>query len=224
MEQRDTKKVILDAAEHLFAGQGFRGASMRRITGLAGVNLAAVNYHFGSKDALLDAVLERRLLPLNKERMERLSQVKADADGEKRRPRVRDVISAFVEPTLRFKDSGPGAEDFISLVGQALSGEDNTVRRVFFRMIAPLFLHIFDLLREALPEMPEGLLLWRLNFTFGALSHTMRICAKSVHGDFTASAGEEERASQMQMLCAGARTEDLITMLTSFVSAGMEAP
>jgi AcrR family transcriptional regulator len=78
-QQGDTKQRILDAAEHLFALEGFRGTSLRDITGRAGVNLAAVNYHFGSKEALLRAVMERRLIPLNQVRIERLTKVRDSA-------------------------------------------------------------------------------------------------------------------------------------------------
>jgi AcrR family transcriptional regulator len=75
MSAIDTKQKILDCAEKLFALHGFRGTSLRRITAAADVNLAAVHYHFGSKDGLIEAVFERRMEPLNEERMERLQHV-----------------------------------------------------------------------------------------------------------------------------------------------------
>ncbi|MEJ2200328.1 MAG: TetR family transcriptional regulator, partial [Desulfuromonadaceae bacterium] len=79
MGQPDTKERILDAAEELFARQGFHATSLRAITGGAQVNLAAVNYHFGSKDGLLEAVFSRRLTPLNQERQRRLEAVREAA-------------------------------------------------------------------------------------------------------------------------------------------------
>ncbi|MDH5211090.1 MAG: TetR/AcrR family transcriptional regulator, partial [Betaproteobacteria bacterium] len=66
---KETQTRILDAAEELFMQHGFEGASMRMLTAQAGVNLAAVNYHFGSKDALIEAVFRRRLDPMNAERL-----------------------------------------------------------------------------------------------------------------------------------------------------------
>ena len=57
--QPETRDRILDAAERLFVEHGFEGTSMRMITGAANANLAAVNYHFGSKDALIQAVFRR---------------------------------------------------------------------------------------------------------------------------------------------------------------------
>ena len=65
----ETQVRILDAAEELFMQHGFEGASMRMLTARAGVNLAAINYHFGSKDALIEAVFRRRLDPMNVERI-----------------------------------------------------------------------------------------------------------------------------------------------------------
>jgi len=61
----DTRTQILDAAEHLFAERGFRGTSVRAITDLAGANLAAVAYHFGSKAELLAAAARRVIEPIN---------------------------------------------------------------------------------------------------------------------------------------------------------------
>ena len=66
MRRPDTKEIILDTAERLFARSSFSSVSLREITAEAGVNLAAVNYHFGSKDALLLAVFRRRAVDLNR--------------------------------------------------------------------------------------------------------------------------------------------------------------
>src|SRR3546814_17714118 len=82
-----TREIILDTAEALFARQGHDGTSMRQITSEAGVNLAAVNYHFGSKEALVQAVLKRRLAILNQERLRLLDQLEAEAGGEPLKPR-----------------------------------------------------------------------------------------------------------------------------------------
>ena len=74
----DTRKAILDAAERLFADLGFDGASLRKITAKAGVNLAAAHYHFGSKEGLLRAALARRIGPLNEERLKLLDEAESD--------------------------------------------------------------------------------------------------------------------------------------------------
>jgi AcrR family transcriptional regulator len=78
---QDTRERILDVAERLFMARGYEGTSMRMITGEAEVNLAAVNYHFGSKEALLREVFRRRLEWLNRERLRALDELEAQANG-----------------------------------------------------------------------------------------------------------------------------------------------
>src|SRR3954462_6664616 len=78
----DTKTRILDAAELLFMEHGYEATSLRSLTAAAGVNLASVNYHFGSKDVLFQAVLTRRLDPMNQERIALLEKLERDAGGK----------------------------------------------------------------------------------------------------------------------------------------------
>src|SRR3982750_849200 len=85
----DTKTRILDAAESLFMEHGFEATSLRQLTSAAGVNLAAVNYHFGSKEELFKGVLTRRLDPMNQERIELLGRVEREAGA--RPPTVEKV-------------------------------------------------------------------------------------------------------------------------------------
>ena len=210
MSQPDTKERILDVAEELFARQGFHATSLRAITGAAEVNLAAVNYHFGSKEALLDAVFERRLTPLNRERLTRLEAVRAAAVAAGRPPRTEEVMRAMVEPTLRLYQSGPGAGSFILLVGRALSGSDDLVRQTFLQHMGTLFRLLLELLVLALPQLPKDLLFWRLQFALGATGHALRWAGGGVElpGGFSPPASVEE----------------LIDMVVGFTAAGMEAP
>src|SRR6201996_8870198 len=90
-----TKERILGAAEVLFARHGFDGASLRQLTAAAGVNLAAVNYHFGSKDRLVEEVFRRRLDELNSRRLKALSRISGNPDTT-----LEDVLSAFIKPAL----------------------------------------------------------------------------------------------------------------------------
>jgi len=177
---------------------------------VAGVNLAAVNYHFGSKEALLEAVFERRLIPLNQIRSDKLEQIRDEAVEKGKRPSTKKVLQAFIEPTLRFKESESGTEDFIALVGRSFTDPDDTVRRIFFRLIGPIFELLFETLRDALPELPENLLYWRLHFVLGSLAHTMHMscCDKFLPAHFSDGCGNES----------------LLSMLIPFVTAGMEAP
>jgi len=209
MSQPDTAARILDAAEMLFARNGFHNTSLREITGAAEVNLAAVNYHFGSKEALLEEVFKRRLIPLNAIRSEALSRVQRDAQAASRRPAVADVLRAFVEPTVRFCCVEPGATHFSALVGRAMSDADPIVRSVFLQYILPLFRQVSDLMLEAVPEADPNMIFWRLQFALGATSHTMRVLGtpdgflQSMHQDVD--------------------IETIIEELVTFVTAGMEA-
>ncbi len=77
--ERGTKAAILDAAERLFALNGFEATSVRTITAEAGANLGAVNYHFGAKDGLILAVLKRIFQPVNERRLRLLDEFEARA-------------------------------------------------------------------------------------------------------------------------------------------------
>ncbi len=206
---RNTKEKILDAAERLFARVGFHAASLRAITGEAGANLAAVNYHFGSKVALLEAVFERRLLPLNEIRRTRLEAVQETARKEERRPTVAETFRAFIEPTLRFRDEGAGAREFIALVGRILSEPNETARNIFIQQMEPLFWLLFETLHTALPDLTQDLLFWRLQFAIGAMSHILRMTGKYP------PLPNEIRSEK--------DTEALTERLIAFATAGMEA-
>src|SRR5918911_3680849 len=110
--QHETRTRILDAAEELFMQHGFEATSMRQLTAKAGVNLAAVNYHFGSKDALIEAVFRRRLDPMNAARIAELE--KLEADSVARSPSPEAIIRAFLVPSLRLiEDAKGGGRNFI---------------------------------------------------------------------------------------------------------------
>ncbi len=94
---------ILDAAERLFADRGFSAVSMRMITSVSGVNLAAANYHFGTKERLYEAVFARRIVPINEDRVRRLDEI-LDRMPD-RETRLRSIVEAYVRPLLSCCDS-----------------------------------------------------------------------------------------------------------------------
>ena len=208
--QSDTKQRILDAAEYLFAHDGYRGTSLRAITGRAKVNLAAVNYHFGSKEALLEEVIMRRLLPLNRIRKERIEEVRDNARKKGRKPDIKAVLLAFIEPTLLFKESCPEAENFVTFIGRSITDPDDTVRQVFHRFIKPLFHLLFETACEALPEHPKDQVFWRLHFTLGSLFHTLHICGKFKTDDVVHVETEMD-------------AKTLVDLIIPYVTAGMKA-
>lgn len=207
--QSDTKTRILDAAERLFAAEGFHSTSLRELTAEARVNLAAVNYHFGSKEALLQAVFERRLVPLNKAQWDRLEAVRENVQAASARPSARDALHAFFEPMLSLRDSGPAAEDFIRLLGRSLCEQSEPICGTLLRHIRPALILLFDILAEALPLMSRDCLFWRLNFALGSMNHALSMCHFPALPPNTAPS---------------ISSATMTRWLLDFIAAGMEAP
>ena len=168
----DTKERILDAAERLFADFGLPSTSLRDITSEAGVNLASVNYHFGSKDALLVAVLERRFRPVNQRRLERLEELErlAGPIGAE----VEAILRAFIAPPFEMQaDRDEGGVKFIRLLGRIHSETNDEFRADFVNMFNTVLRRFATALQKALPEIAPAELDWRLWFLIGSMAHTM---------------------------------------------------
>lgn len=168
----DTKLRILDAAEALFMEHGFEATSLRALTSSAGVNLAAVNYHFGTKEELFQSVLTRRLDPMNQQRVELLSRLEAKAAP---RPLSCDrILLALFEPALRLaRDPARGGKDFLRLLGRAYADPAPFIRRFLSEQYAPMIVRFKAAFGRALPHLPRRELSWRLHFIMGALSYTL---------------------------------------------------
>ena len=166
--KRTTRDKLMDVAEKLFARRGFHGTSVRDITGEAGVDVALVSYHFGSKKQLFAAVLERRGAVLNEERLSRLAGVRRSAAPLA--PSTEAVVGAFLDPILeRLAHAGPGWHNYFALIayvnnspewGRKLMGKtfDSTVRE-FIRAVM-----------ESLPDAAPEDIFWGYNFLTGALT------------------------------------------------------
>lgn len=210
MSQPNTKTRILNAAEQLFARDGFHNTSMRAITSAADVNLAAVNYHFGTKEALLQEVFERHLIPLNLLRTERLQQVLDTADSAGHLPATTELLRAFIEPTLAFREANPGNRAFVALIGRSMAEVDSTVRDCFIHLIEPLFQLLFHSLQQALPNLSAEILVHRLKFTMGAMAHFMMMPGQP--------------SLQMNKSTEPLNVDALSEELIRFACAGLEAP
>jgi AcrR family transcriptional regulator len=206
--QHETRTRILDAAEELFMQHGFEGTSMRQLTARASVNLAAVNYHFGSKDALIEAVFRRRLDPMNAARIAALEEL----EKEGRAVAPEEIIRAFVGPSLRMiEDARGGGRNFIRLLGRTYTDPAKDIRALIGKMYAPAMERYKRALQRALPQMPSDELVWRMHFMFGTLAYTLA-------------------ATDTVQLIAGCKPEDrydsrlLEERLTAFLAAGLHAP
>jgi AcrR family transcriptional regulator len=191
----DTKTRILNAAEKLFGEKGFDGTSLRDITTEAQVNLAAVNYHFQSKESLMDAVIERRFAPVNRRRMEML-----DAAGPS--PSVEQVVAAFVSP-LFVIDILPA----VPLMGRVLSNPNQFVERVYKKHLVQVVQRFSAAIGAALPQLPPEERFWKLQFMAGSVTH---ILALSGVLPFMSGQPLDRNA--------------LMSRLIAFLAAGLRAP
>ena len=167
-----TKDRILDAAESLFMEHGFEATSLRSITAAADVNLAAVNYHFGSKEELFQAVLTRRLDPMNQERQDLLTALEAAAAPHP--VDCEQVLSAMFVPALKLaRDPRRGGKNFLRLLGRAYADPAPFIRQFLSEQYAVMIAHFKAAFARALPELPPKELSWRLHFIMGALSYTL---------------------------------------------------
>jgi len=204
----ETRTRILDAAEELFMQHGFEATSMRQLTAKANANLAAVNYHFGSKDALIEAVFRRRLDPMNAGRIAELDWL--EAAGRPLAPE--EIIRAFIGASLRMiEDAKDGGRNFIRLLGRTYTDPQKPIRALIGQLYAPAMERYKVAFERALPKMPRDELIWRMHFMFGTLAYTLA-------------------ATDTVQLIAGCKPEDrydarlLEARLTAFLLAGLVAP
>jgi len=211
MTDRDTKTRILDAAEALFSEHGYGGASMREITARADVNLAAVNYHFGSKEALLQEVFQRSFGHLNEERLRRLGVLERLAGGGILD--LEDLVRAFIAPGLEYAlDGSLSRAEFLRFIGRVHSSTGAPWKRL---RQGPVFVEIRrrfgPAFARALPQLEPTEINWRLHFVLGATIHAM------LHPEsITPVEGGADPA--------GVRPEALLEYLVPFLAAGLRAP
>ncbi|MBL8733973.1 MAG: TetR family transcriptional regulator [Planctomycetes bacterium] len=176
MSTADTKTTILDAAEVLLAEQGFAATTLRQLTAAAGVNLAAVHYHFGSKEELAKAVLARRIEPINAERLRRLAALPTPA-------RLPAIVRAFVEPPLRASPdacgpvgtpAAPPGVRFCRVFGRIMVEQPPFLREFLAGQFRELARRFAAALAAALPGHDTETLWWRLHFVIGAMAHTLQ--------------------------------------------------
>jgi AcrR family transcriptional regulator len=168
----DTRNGILDAAERLFVAHGYNGASMRQITRDAGVNLAAVNYYFGSKEGLIRDVLRRRLVQLNAERIRALDALEAQAGDQPVRPSL--IVDAFFGTLLRMAGREPdGGATFLRLLGRVPTEPAEFIRAFLAQEYKEVIERYKNALFRALPDVPRAEIIWRMHFMLGSISYAI---------------------------------------------------
>jgi AcrR family transcriptional regulator len=180
-DRTSTPQRILDAAERLFAEKGFAGTSLREVTALAGVNVAAVHYHFGSKDELLRAVLSRIVEPVNRERLELLER--AEADAAPRPPPIEAILEAFIAPDLRvIRDLGERGAVITRFIGRSYTEPTELVRRMVAEQFGELGLRFHRALCRAVPDVPPQELYWRLMAVVGVITYMLATTSEGERG------------------------------------------
>jgi AcrR family transcriptional regulator len=168
----DTKERILAAAERLIADRGFAATSLRTVTAAAGVNLAAVHYHFGTKEALLQEVFSRRIGPVNQQRCERLAALEVASGG---RPlAVEAVLEAFLAPLIGLKHDLEGEGMVWSrFIGRVYAESPEVVEKLVRNQFADIGRRIVAALGRALPHLTPQEIFERLQFAIGMMTHTL---------------------------------------------------
>lgn len=211
----DTRDRILDAAERLFMERGFEATSMRTIAAEASANLAAANYHFGSKDGLYRAVFARRLAGLNAQRVALLDEMEAAAGGAPLRPS--QIVEAFFGTLLAIgEDSSRGGMTFLRLIGRTLTQPSDGLHAFFAGEYAEVVERYKRALFYALPEVPEPEIAWRFHFMLGAMSYAIAgTDALRILGAMEVDAGGNDDATVAKHLRA---------RLMPFLLGGLRAP
>jgi AcrR family transcriptional regulator len=203
--KRTTKDKLMDAAEKLFARKGFHGASLRDITTAAGVDLALVNYHFGSKHGLLTAVMERRGGVLNEERLWRLAQARLNAAPQP--PSTEAVVDAFLDPILeRLANAGPGWHSYFALIAY-VNNSPEWGRKLMGKTFDGVVRQFIRAVMESLPGSAPQDIFWGYNFLTGALTLSL------------AETGRLDALSDG--LCRSDDVAELKARLGPYVSAGL---
>jgi AcrR family transcriptional regulator len=207
-----TKDRILNATEMLFIQRGFDGTSLRAITTDAAVNLAAVNYHFGSKEELFALVLTRRLDVLNTERLRRLDSL--EASGPDATHGAEQIIGTLFLPALALaRDAQHGGEDFLRLLGRAYADPAPFVRSLLGERYAATNARFKAAFARALPGLTSEDLSMRLHFILDSVA---------------ASLAADDVRRHLSALKVGAQTSaqddvQFLGYLAPFLAAGLRA-
>ncbi|AXE32076.1 TetR/AcrR family transcriptional regulator [Chromobacterium phragmitis] len=204
----DTATRILDVAERLFVEHGFEATSLRMITQQAEVNLAAVNYHFGSKDALFESVFLRRLAPLLEDCLAELDTLEA-AEGDLP---LEQLVLSFIRPCLALsKDPSRGGAMFVRLLSRTLVENHRLLRETISQQYSVFVQRYTSAFQRALPDLESEQLAWRMHLAFSVM--------------FNAFAGNDVLKIFTRSQIVTARDPDMIVKyLVPFVIAGLVSP
>jgi AcrR family transcriptional regulator len=211
--QLSTRVALLDAAERLFSQSGVEGTSVREIIKAAGVNLGAINYHFGTKDRLALEVFARRIEPVNRERVARLDELEAAAGAAALK--LEQILDAFIRPVLESEGQDlKSCEDLMRLISRSFQEPNLEVKRFVEEQFAEVVRRFDSAILRVLPGLPPGDLFWRMSFLHGALHHGLQTWLRF----------DQIPYAVLNPAATKPDREGLIQRLISFMAAGMSAP
>lgn len=204
MSDHSTPNKILDAAEQLFAEHGIAAVSLRKIIAAAGVNIAAIHYHFGCKDELIRAVFRRRIVAVNSKRLEALATLRSGFGAEP--IPIVDLVRAFLEPAVTLgRSGGEGGKAFFRLVARAHAETEPACQEVMFEELRSIIQEFLKELTRSLPDLEANERAMRLMFSAGAMVQAVMLPFKPLFVE--------------QFL--GGEVNDMLEMLVSFCVGGL---
>jgi AcrR family transcriptional regulator len=204
-----TRTRILDAAEALFAVEGYATVSLRRITFKAKANVAAVNYYFKSKEALLEAIFVRRIVPINEERARLLDACLASGAGGQ--ALLEGIVRAFVEPHLRMTSQfGPGGTVVMQLLGRLSTDPGRRIERILLKQYDPIWRRFSEAFRNVLPHLSRQTIYWRFFYLLGTL--------------YFLTSARQWLPSRTENLCHPDNVDDVVGSMVPFLVGALTAP
>ena len=200
------RQRLIDASEQLFAEHGWNAVSIRTIVAAAGVNLAALHYHFGSKEQLLTEIFAARAKPIAAERMRLLAEIEQNGGI----PSLEKILEAFLRPALTIgADARLGGRAFVRLRARLATEPESVSRRILASAFDESSSEFLDALGRALPEISRPDLEWRFHFMLGTMFYTM------------ADAGRIQSLTDGR--CDPGRVEDALVHIIPFLAAGFRS-
>jgi AcrR family transcriptional regulator len=172
MAEATTKDIILDTAEKLYADKGFTGTSLRAIMKTAGVNMASVHYHFGSKEALIEAVIRRRTGPIIAARLAGLDRLEAASSAPLP---AEKIVEAFLRPVAELFASDPADTFLPRLLGRVVMEAGHELRDIITTTFGEMDRRFGAALKRALPDLDENAVYWRMHFMIGAMAFSIAV-------------------------------------------------
>ena len=197
-----TRDRLIEVSGELFAERGFDSVSLRVITESANANLAAVNYHFGSKEELILAVVEDIVGPVNQKRLERLGEIDSTSSVS-----LKAIIHAFIDPVFDVTSADAGADNkYYKLLSRCIASRDERVSSIIIKQFPEVLAKFVSSLIKVIPGLSSDSAHLKVMFMAGALAHSLFHYENFLlvsHGSFDPSSSNLLKSELVSFLSAG---------------------